>query len=367
VTRKATLDALFGKSLVGAAAPERKGGDTPIGKESLGAPNSGGAGGDGSRIRSGAIGAMGASLQQLRDGAREAEALKQSLAAGERIVSLDPALIDAAPVADRFRAADDEAIALLAESIRESGQQVPVLVRVHPAAPGRWQAAYGHRRIRACAAAGLPVKAIVRALSDDELAIAQGKENLERRDLSFIEKAYFAAGLDAAGHDRATIGQALGADKGDVSRFLALARAIPKDLAELIGPAPRTGRPRWQAMADALADRPARAQPLTDLMAVLRLLSGFAAADSDQRFRMVLQRLQAPSPAPSAAQAPAADPLLSDGAGRAVATVKKTGKRTRIDLDEALAPGFAAFLAEELPTLYSRWRSAGSDAASKQE
>ncbi len=36
----------------------------------------------------------------------------------------------------------------------------------------------------------LQVKAIVRKLTDDELVLAQGKENAERRNLSFIERAF---------------------------------------------------------------------------------------------------------------------------------------------------------------------------------
>ncbi len=355
MSRKATIDALFGAKAAGLMrAPERKDGAEAIGINSLGAPNAGaGLPEEADRIRSGAIGAMGESLRQLRESAREGEALRLSIAAGEQVVALDPALIDAAPVADRFRHDDDAAIAGLAESMRDSGQQVPVLVRPHPALPGRWQAAYGHRRIRAALRAGLPVKALARPLTDAQLAIAQGKENLERRDLSFIEKAFFAAGLHAAGHDRAVIAQALGADRADVSRFLALTRAVPQDLARLIGPAPKTGRLRWQELADAIAARPAQAQPLGEIMGLLRLLGGFEKADSDQRFRMVLARLKAPAdPAESGA-------LVADPQGRPVALLKGEGRRRRIDLDEQLAPGFAAYVAEALPDLYRRWQDAG--------
>ena len=40
------------------------------------------------------------------------------------------------------------------------------------------------------------MRAIIQALTDAELVIAQGKENAERRNLSFIERALFAANLD---------------------------------------------------------------------------------------------------------------------------------------------------------------------------
>jgi ParB family chromosome partitioning protein len=364
MSRKATIDALFGAKP--APAPERKAAgdsrDAPKpGEGALGAPNEapadrGETAAPSGRVLAGAIGAMGVSLQQLKESAREAEALRQAMTGIDRVVQLDPALIDAAPVADRFRQGDDEALLALAESIRRSGQQVPVLVRPHPSAEGRWQAAYGHRRIRAAALVGVPVKAIVRPLTDAELAVAQGKENLERRDLSFIEKAFFALGLERAGFDRATITEAVGADKADVSRYLSIARAVPENLAHVIGAAPRTGRARWQELADALAARRAQAPTVADLCAWLPQLDAYLKADSDGRFRLAMARLSA---APAAA--PQLPPLLSAADGRPLVLMKGKGKRRRFDVDEEAAPGFSAFVAEALPELYRRWRKAGGE------
>ncbi len=45
---------------------------------------------------------MGASLQHLRDEAKQAETLRASVVQGEQVLEIDPALIDDAPVADRF-------------------------------------------------------------------------------------------------------------------------------------------------------------------------------------------------------------------------------------------------------------------------
>jgi ParB family chromosome partitioning protein len=72
-------------------------------------------------------------------------------------------------------------------------------LRAHSTAPGRYQTAFGHRRVRAARVLARPVKAIVRTLSDDELIIAQGVENSAREDLSFIERAVFALRLENAG------------------------------------------------------------------------------------------------------------------------------------------------------------------------
>ena len=59
------------------------------------------------------------------------------------------------------------------------------------------------------------MKAIVRALSDDELIIAQGVENSAREDLSFIERAVFALRLETAGRNRVVIQQALAIDRAE--------------------------------------------------------------------------------------------------------------------------------------------------------
>jgi ParB family transcriptional regulator, chromosome partitioning protein len=307
--------------------------------------------GNETRIRSGAIGAMGASLQHLQDSAREAETLRQSLLAAESIVLLDPALIDSAPIADRFVIEHDTAERDLTASISESGQQVPVLVRPHPSKPGRWQAAYGHRRIRACRGLGQPVKAIVRPLTDTALAIAQGKENLERRDLSFIERVFFAAGLEDAGFDRHIVMQALGVHKADVSRYISLARTVPVSLVHLIGPAPKAGRARWTELAEKL--EPTK---LADLQAMLPQLSAFQASDSDARFRFVLDRL---SGVKTATINEPAETVLTDGQGQPIATLKAQGRQQQqLTLNEQAAPGFAAYVAASLPALYQQWQSA---------
>jgi hypothetical protein len=60
---------------------------------------------------------------------------------------------------------------------------------------GHFQVAYGHRRLRAAELLQIKVKAVVRYLSDIEMVVVQGKENSDRRDLSFIERAAATADL----------------------------------------------------------------------------------------------------------------------------------------------------------------------------
>ncbi|MEO1686792.1 MAG: plasmid partitioning protein RepB [Pseudomonadota bacterium] len=184
----------------------------------------------------GAVGAVGRSLAELKSRA---------------IADLDPFSIEAGGMQDRLETVDAED-AMLRESIREHGQQVPVLVRPHPAKEGRYQIVYGRRRVLAMRDLGQPVKALIRDLDDRALVIAQGQENTARRDLSFIEKANFARQLSDAGYDRKVIGDALQIDKTLISRMLSTAERLPLSLLHRIGAAPGVGRDRWARLADLL-------------------------------------------------------------------------------------------------------------------
>lgn len=333
MSRKDTIAALFTQSKkaapVAAADPERE-------RE---------------RVKTGAISAMGASLQQLTEGARNAARLQEQIEEGTLVVSLDPAQIDSGMVADRLQLAIDPSFDALVASMAESGQQVPILVRPIADAPRRYQVAYGHRRLRAAKQLGIAVKAIVRPLTDAEMVVAQGKENLERRDLSYIEKAIFARRLEDAGFDRATIVAALSSDKADVSRYISVARLIPDVLAQAIGPADRIGRARWLVLADNL-QRPGagkRAEAVLDR-------AEFARADSNARFAQVFKAVGEPKPAAKKA----AVRVWQDPEGRKVLRVETRKDETALVVDEALAPDFGAFLLGEIEALYQRYRQGQS-------
>lgn len=331
------------------AAPETKAVDAPVSHVA--------AQPDETRSASGAVKAMGLSLGSMTRELEDARALKDNLARGERIVAIDTGLIDPSLVRDRLSRDEngDEAFDALVESMRENGQQVPVLLRPHPGAEGRYQVAYGHRRVRAAARLDRPVQAIVRALSDDELVLAQGKENTERRNLSFIERAFFAAELINHGFDRGIVQRALSLHKAEMTRLLQVAGAVPADIARAIGPAPRAGRPRWLALADFLKREAAVVAAQEEIRS-----APFVAADSDTRFRMLYDRLARRTAKKSAE--PKARPV-ADGAGRPLAHVT-FGARPRLDFDETARPGFAGFVAEALPELaerFERQKAGGKD------
>lgn len=292
----------------------------------------------------GAVGAMSRSLEQLSADRNTAKVLADQLANGEAVVQIAPHLIDESFVPDRMRGFDDRHDELVA-SIKAEGQLVPVLLRPHPSDHGRYQIAYGHRRVRALAEVGKPVRAVVRKLTDEELVVAQGKENGERRDLSFIERACYAALLEDKGFKRDTIMSALSVDKTELSRLIAVVRGLPSYVIEAIGPAPKVGRPRWLELVDRL-DAHGEGDDVKSTLASDR----FKAAGSDDRFSLLLVAVTPRrNSSPEAMIWTAAD-------GKKVAKVGRTGSKFVLELDEKIAPTFGDFVLEKLPGLYEAFR-----------
>ena len=144
--------------------------------------------------QSSALGAISQSLGDISERVKRAEQIEQKLIEGQTVVELDPSFVDASSVPDRMEATQEQNAAFR-EMIREHGQSVPILVRPKPKQPDRFEVAFGHRRLRAARELGIKVRAVVRDLTDEQLVIAQGQENSGRTDLTFIERARFAARL----------------------------------------------------------------------------------------------------------------------------------------------------------------------------
>ncbi|WP_051953284.1 plasmid partitioning protein RepB [Methylocapsa aurea] len=289
-------------------------------------------------VASGALRAMGFSLERMSAEAETARDLKAKIEGGEYVVELDPKLVDASFVSDRIPVDHDAEFNAFLKSIEEQGQQVPILVRPDAQSEGRFQVAYGHRRLKAAAILGRAVKAIVRPLTDIELVIAQAKENLDRRDLSYIERALFAWRLEQRKFERGTIMAALGVDKGDMSRLLMVASGIPSEIIRAIGPAPKVGRPRWVQLSDMLKAAGAQKKAcavVTD--------PAFGRADTNMRFNLIIQALAA---APEKARSTPKSVL--GVSGQVLARIEETSRRMVLSLDE---PQFRAFVLSRLPAL----------------
>ncbi|MGF0540396.1 plasmid partitioning protein RepB [Agrobacterium sp. ES01] len=346
--RKSSLKALFGEPMP--PAPETKsmpsGDNSDVPSQAVKS--------DPPRATSGAVKAMGLSLSAIAREAEEARALRQAMEEGERILSLDADKIDGSFVSDRLseEQRDDPDFLTLIESIRESGQQVPILVRPHPQAQDRFQVAYGHRRLRAARRLGVPVKAIVRQLGDEELVLAQGKENAERRNLSFIERALFAKTLTDRGFERKLIGDALAVQKSELSRLLQVAEAVPIRFARQIGPAPKAGRARWMALGELLSTG-AGIEKATDEVYSER----FKSAQSDERFTLLFDRLSRRSK-----QAKAVAEDLKGPDGKSFARMSRQGRAVKIEFKADVSEQFLETLKARLGEDYAAFvKNEGGD------
>ena len=277
----------------------------------------------------GAIGAVTRSIEQLK---------------AHSVVDLEPDSIEASFVSDRLKGSEEHHRALV-NSIREHGQQVPVLVRPHPEKEGRYQIAYGRRRLLAVAELGRPIRAIVKPLTDEQLVVAQGQENSARKDLSFIEKALFAARLEQGGYSRETIMAALSVDKTGLSRLISAAVKIPQDIIEAIGPAPGIGRDRWIDLSTRLEHPAALAKARAVICA-----ETFETLDSDLRFNRVFAvaaQKTAKTPRPT---------LWKADDGVKVARIKDDEQTLALLIDKKAAGDFAAYLLRSLPGIYAAFK-----------
>lgn len=161
---------------------------------------------------------------------------------------IDPAEIADSEVADRFDVQDG--LNDLVESIRASGQQLPVMLRHRRGAGPRYEVVYGRRRIAACRALGIKVIAHIKEMSLDEALMSQALENSARLERSFIEQAVFATKLDEAGFSAERICQALAIDTSTLSRLRTVVRDIPEQLIRGIGAAQGVGRRPWMELRD---------------------------------------------------------------------------------------------------------------------
>ncbi|PVE23484.1 plasmid partitioning protein RepB [Microvirga sp. KLBC 81] len=297
------------------------------------------------RIPAGPVRSMGFALGRIEE---ETKALQKALATGLTIVELDPSLIEGSVIRDRLGSLESLEVGSLVRSIEEKGQEVPILVRPHPSKSGHYQIAYGHRRLKAVAALGRKIKAFVRDLSDEELIVAQGVENSERQDLSYIERALFAARIEARGFDRSVIMQALSTDKTELSKLISVAKGVPEPIIEAIGPAPKAGRDRWIKLSKCLEDK-AAAKRVEKALAE----DDFASVDSDERFIRVLNAASGPQPRAQKVQRK----TWKSEWGPASATVTRSSRGVEILFDTKSDPGFADFVAEQLDELYNAFRT----------
>jgi ParB family chromosome partitioning protein len=302
------------------------------------------------RVGSAAVKSMDRAFVSIEE---ENKRLHDQLMSSESIIEIDPNHVVPSFVIDRLDVEGDRSFQAFVEGIRDVGQKLPILVRPLPGKPGHYQAAYGHRRLRACQILKRPVKAIVRELSDEELVVSQGIENSERLNLSFIEQALFALALKARGYSRETISDALGRKEGQRLAYISIltntAAMIPADLIRHIGPASSIGRPKWEKLGSLIEGGKLSADQRKAVDRVVRS-SAWEERDSDQRFVLVFDTLdRSVKREPDITEVPVA--------GGNVIVAKRSGTTTQFAIPDNRIPGLSAWLLMRLPELVEEFQS----------
>ncbi len=267
-------------------------------------------------------------------------ALQGSLAA---IREMDPDLIDDWGPTDRldeFTAvnSDDDGTGFdaLKNSIRDGGQQVPILVR-KAKSEGRYEAIYGRRRLRACRELGIKVRANVQDIDDRTALLAKGLENAARRNLSFYEKARFAEAILEAGHATPTVRQVLSLSASGLSHLMKVTQNVPVKVGDLVGAAPKSGRPKWTALAELFISK-----KLTEKVALSVLKNCGQDVSSDDRLGVLLKEASkrgARQGNVTSEVTPVEGVTIKTGRGSVSMSVKKSGANAQFAewLDDNLA------------------------------
>jgi ParB family transcriptional regulator, chromosome partitioning protein len=209
------------------------------------------------------------SAMPLRDGDATAGAGGRATTEAGQVLRINPELCDIHELNPRAGVIFDPLGNVpLIDSIREQGQQVPVIVRPSKIV-GRYEIVAGTRRFGAVRYLQLSDPDVlllteVRDLDDRSAWIVAEVENENRKDISEYERAKNWEGAHTSLFDGNQNAQAkaLGVDKSVVSRMLSLAR-LPDEIVRLV-PRPELLRVRFaEQLAPALRDREKRSQILT--------------------------------------------------------------------------------------------------------
>ena len=185
----------------------------------------------------------------------------------------------------------------------------------------------------------------MRELTDEQLVVAQGQENNEREDLTFIEKARFAHRLNKQ-FSREIVIAAMSIDKSNLSKMLLIVDALPSELIDAIGAAPGVGRPSWQQLSELLEKAASPVEAIN-----FAISTEVQTLSSTERFKAVIDHLK---PRRIARGLP---DVMSTPDGDRLAQVTQSKSKLEITIDRKATPDFAAFVLEHLPALYHEHRA----------
>ncbi|MBQ5362842.1 MAG: ParB/RepB/Spo0J family partition protein [Clostridia bacterium] len=130
---------------------------------------------------------------------------------------------------------DLEPLQALADSVRDYGVLVPLIVRENPVAVGTYEIIAGERRWRAAKMAGISEVPVVIMDSDDmktsEIALI---ENVQRQDLNPVEEAFaYQALIDRFGLTQEEVARKVGKNRSTITNMLRLLE-LPEGALELL-------------------------------------------------------------------------------------------------------------------------------------
>lgn len=208
----------------------------------------------------------------------------------------------------------EEDLDSLVDSIRENGQQIPILVRLTHSGELPYEIVVGRRRLAAHRRLGMPrIKAFVARMDDREAFIAQGIENSARLETSYIERARAAAQGVEAGYSQADVAEFLNISRTLMNFMIKTYQSLGEDLVMAIGPARGIGRRKWDALVTAMTQN--AIAPETAIQMI-----DHDVVESVDRFEALLRSVQS---APRKAPSPAAEPDRKSYLDGRLQTVRK--------------------------------------------
>ncbi|MBN9888145.1 ParB/RepB/Spo0J family partition protein [Salipiger abyssi] len=230
----------------------------------------------------------------------------------------------------------------LIDSIRENGQQIPILVRIVQGAEKTYEIVVGRRRLAATRRLGLPrIKAFVSKMDDREAFVAQGIENSARLETSYIERARAAAQGLEAGYEQKDIAEFLNVSRTLINFMVKSYQSLGEELVLAIGPARGVGRRNWDKL---ISEMGRHGISQKQALGLIDPESG----DSVERFHALLKAVQsdrvrkAPSPAPAATR--------RDYLGGSVSTLRKP-QQLVVKTSKAAPPDLLDQLGEQIDAM----------------
>ncbi|WP_114011760.1 ParB/RepB/Spo0J family partition protein [Cohaesibacter intestini] len=260
-----------------------------------------------------------------------------------KVIIIPTSKIDPSPFPHRL---EDEThaneIEVLSNSMEKDGQDVPIIVRLHPDDEKRYQVVSGNRRLMAAKEMAEPlIKCIVKDVDDIGIMMVQGREISLRKDASYIERVRLAGHLFKTLSNyteaRARVMDALSIGETEASRLKVISEKIPNDIIESIGRAPKVGRGRWNRFAKSLT-QPER---LEKTRKILRDKSFSDIASTCERFVHLEKEILA--------NADLDKPINLKVGNTTIGVLAHKKKRSDLQIPNQ---DFAEFVADKLPELF---------------